>query len=373
VNRRTSSIETFRVLAIFGVILCHSNTLGRLAKLGGGSIFVDVIVYLVWWVSLPFFFISAGYFFAESVRTYGEPVARLQRYVNSLVWIFLTWTCIYIMVPKNWPSAVHHNGLWQPFYSETLKNVNLLVMQHVRLFLTGEDPIWHLWFLPALMFSLAVLAMLAVFRQKQNLMPLIVTLYMLALAEEIAGRHLFGATFEVGLWSIALLFTGLGWWIAGRKTSSVRTALCLIVGGYALAVLEGALMNSVLHLEPLEIQRHYFLGGVILSLGIFLLALAKPDLGQSTFLPYLAQFTLGVYVSHVLVLYTLAPIGNWLLNSPWLGMVLLFPVIVYVFSVLLTVVLLRVPIVKYLVSKAPAFIKPTIKSQPCSSGSTAVR
>lgn len=351
-HKRISSIETFRVLAIFGVILWHSDALWKLAMRVDGGVFVTVTVRLIWWVSLPYFFITAGYCFAESVRRDGEPIARLRRYIHSLVWILLAWSCIYSVVPKNWPHAVHHNGLWQPFYSETLKNMHLIATQHVRLFLTGEDPIWHLWFLPALIFSLTILVLLTVYRQKQYEIPLIVSLYALAVTEEITGRHFFG-TFEVGLWSIALLFTTLGWWLAGRDRPSVRMALCLMVGGYAFALLEGELMKSVFHLTPFAIQHHYYLGGIVLSLGIFLLALAKPNLGRSTPLPFLAQFTLGVFVSHILVIYTLAPIGGWLLNSPWPGVELLFPLTVYFFAVLFTVVLLRIPIARYLVSRAP--------------------
>lgn len=75
----------------------------------------NTTVYLVWWVCLPYFFLAVGYFFGQSVQTHGKPLARLRRYVSSLVWIFLAWLCVSIVVPSNWPSAVREHGLWQPF------------------------------------------------------------------------------------------------------------------------------------------------------------------------------------------------------------------------------------------------------------------
>ncbi len=107
-------------------------------------------------------------------------------------------------------------------------------------------------------------------------------------------------------------------------------------------------MNVVFHISLQDLKWHYFLGGIILGLGIFLLALAKPTLGQSTPFPFLAQFTLGVYVSHILVLYTLSPLswrvqGHVPLWGAFMG------IIVYVFSVLLTIALARIPMVRHLV------------------------
>ena len=122
---RIVSIESFRVLATLGVILWHTRLLGQSSEAKGG-VLIDVTKYLVWWVSLPYFFLVAGYFFRKSVQTHGRPLAYLRHYVSSLMWIFLAWLCLYIVVPSNWPSEVHHHGLWQPFYSEALKNVSLL-------------------------------------------------------------------------------------------------------------------------------------------------------------------------------------------------------------------------------------------------------
>src|SRR5215471_7712884 len=105
-SRRISSIEGFRVLAILGVILWHTDLLLRLRQLGGGRWPVDVTIDMVWWVSLPYFFIVAGYFYGKSVEAEGEPIRHLGRYASSLFGILVAWVCVYTVVPDNWLVAV---------------------------------------------------------------------------------------------------------------------------------------------------------------------------------------------------------------------------------------------------------------------------
>jgi hypothetical protein len=55
--------------------------------------------------------------------------------------------------------------------------MHLLATQNISLFLEGNRPVWHLWFLPALMFSLALLTLMTVYRLERYLVPLIISLY----------------------------------------------------------------------------------------------------------------------------------------------------------------------------------------------------
>lgn len=348
VSTRIPSIESFRVLAIFAVILWHTGFVSGLSQLAGGSFLVVLTGYLVWWVGVPYFFITAGYFFHRSVLAHGNPITHFGRCVFPLAWIFFWWMCIYIMVPPGWPADILRNGLWQPLYSTALQNLHLLATQHVSLFLKGHVPVFHLWFLPALIFSLAVLAFVAICRLERYLIFLIICLFVLAFTEKMIGGFFSNSGLRFGMWLIALLLTAMGWLAAEREQPSAAVAWSLIVSGYAVALIEGMVMNAVFHISLQDLQWHYFLGGIILGAGIFLLALARPKLGESTPLPFLAQFTLGVYVSHILVMYTLSPI-IWRLHVPLRGA--LVGIVVYVLSILLTVVLARVPVVRYLVVK----------------------
>jgi surface polysaccharide O-acyltransferase-like enzyme len=160
---------------------------------------------------------------------------------------------------------------------------------------------------------------------------------------------LFNAPVPLGQWIIAIPLVGLGAWLAARRQQfSITVAWSLILGGYAIALLEGAAMNMVLHSSMQAIRERAFLGGILFSLGIFLLALAKPQLGQSTPFPFLGQLTLGIYVAHVFVMYTITPFV-WKLSDkvPLWGLFL--GVIVYLISVVFVLVLARMPMFRFLV------------------------
>lgn len=351
VSTRISSIESFRVLAIFAVILWHSHFLSSLSQFANHNFWVVLNGHLVWWVGVPYFLITAGYFFQRSVLIQGNPTAQLRRYVVPLVWILFVWMCIYIVTPPGWPFEVLRHGLWQPFYTEALKNIHLLETQHIWLFIDGGRPIWHLWFLPALIFSLVILTLVAIGRVQRHLMVLVVGLYVLILAEEGSSRNLLNAPVPLGLWASAIQLVAIGGWLAGRREQfSATMAWSLILGGYILALTEGAVMDMVLHSPMQVISHHKFLGGIFFSVGLFLLALAKPQLGQSTPFPFLGQLTLGVYVAHVFVMYTITPFV-WRLSDkvPLWGLFL--GILVYLTSAVFVLVLARMPVLQHLVMK----------------------
>ncbi|MCS6303052.1 MAG: hypothetical protein H8K07_05235 [Nitrospira sp.] len=350
-TRRVASIEALRVLAIFSVILWHTGLVASLSQLAGKNLPLELTGQLVWWLGVPYFLITAGFYFRRSVLATGNPVAQFGRYVYPLTWMLLAWTCIYIVTPPNWPVEVFQQGLWQPFYVEALKNMHLLATQNISLFLEGNRPVWHLWFLPALMFSLAMLTLMAVYRLERYLVPLIISLYVVGLAGETAGGYFVNSTIHPGLWMSATLLTAIGWWLAGREPLSLAVACSLIVGGYAFVLIEGTVMDAIFHSSREAIYQHHFLGAILFSMGIFALAIAKPELGHSTPFPFLAQFTLGVYLSHIFVLYTVRGPVNLILGNgiPLRGA--LVAVIIYIFSVAFTLALTRIPILQYLVVK----------------------
>lgn len=349
VSTRIPSIESFRVLAIFSVILWHSHFLSSLWQFADGNFFVVLNGYLVWWMGVPYFFITAGYFFQRSVLTQGHPMTQFLRYASPLLWIFLVWLCIYTVTPPNWPAEVRHHGLWQPFYAETLKNIQVLESLHLWVFIEGVRPVWHLWFLPALIFSLAILTLLAIGKLHRYLPLLAAGIYVLILAEESTPRNLLNAPIPLGSWIIAIPLVTMGGWFAERRESvSATMAWSLIFGGYAVALMEGTVMNMVFQSSMHAIKGHAFLGGILFSLGIFQLALAKPQLGRSTPFPFLGQLTLGIYVAHILVMYTITPFV-WKLSDKVSLWGLLLGLMVYGATVVFVVALTRVPILKFLV------------------------
>jgi surface polysaccharide O-acyltransferase-like enzyme len=89
-------------------------------------------------------------------------------------------------------------------------------------------------------------------------------------------------------------------------------------------------------------QSHdYLVGTIAVGLGVMLLALARPNLGEGTLLPSLGTLTLGVYAGHYLIIES--PF-NWTLQAyfhPTLWQVAL-PLMIFLISIALCLVLSRV-------------------------------
>ena len=172
---------------------------------------VDVSLYLVSWVTLPYFLITAGYFLGKSVRTNGQPIAYLRRYASSLVGIFVAWFCIYVVIPRNWPAAVREYGVWQALYLEASTNLHLLATEHIRLF-------WRTSLVASLVSSRNHI-------QSRHLDtarglpaaevcgPLIVGLYGLALTQEVSISDVIHSSYDASLWSYSCSLQPLdgGW------------------------------------------------------------------------------------------------------------------------------------------------------------------
>jgi surface polysaccharide O-acyltransferase-like enzyme len=140
---------------------------------------------------------------------------------------------------------------------------------------------------------------------------------------------------------LGMLFTLLGWWVSQQQVFSTGAALRLMAGGVVLAFVEGAVLKKLIHASTHQVIHYPYAGAVLMVLGIFLLMLANPTWGQRTILPGLARFTLGVYVSHMLIEHTLAPVHDQL---PHLSIIwhLLYALAVYGFAVLFTWVLTKI-------------------------------
>ena len=117
---------------------------------------------------------------------------------------------------------------------------------------------------PRLMVSLAVLTLVAICQLQKYLIHLIVSLYVVALAEEslVASRELHHSSSEVGCrpFSSQPLAGGLQ-----NESNPQRPWRGLVVGGYAFALLEGTIMMSMFHGSHQAIQQHAFLGGIALG------------------------------------------------------------------------------------------------------------
>ena len=360
-NSRLASVDSFRVVAMFIVVSLHSNFFAQLHLARGGYGFViDFPLYLLWWLSVPYFFLVAGYFYGEKVQTGHNPLNLLRASCASLIWLYVIWSVVYSLIPPRWTLAFSEQSIWQTLSRESVLNWAAGVTEHLRLYLMPWHSYYHLWFLPALAIGLGAAALATVIRLKRSAVPVLVGLYVLLVTAELAlpGE---GTRDWVSPALLAMLFTLLGWWVAHRRPFPVSLALGLMFGGWALAVTEGIILKLFFHANGDQVSRYPYAGAVLLVLGLFTLLLAKPTWAQQTVLPTIARYTLGVYVCHILIEHTLAPVRDLL---PQLSLLWHVPYViaVYTLSVLLTWALMQIPWLRALVVRDKASPAPVLES-----------
>ena len=350
-EERIASLECLRVAAILGVISQHMTSPELYQKPGATVNLVMCLIEQLRIFAVPFFFLLSGYFFGKSIQA-GQPAsAILLRYAKWFAPMWLIWTVIYAFIPSNWGETGF--GALRPMYWQFVQTIDWIAL-HPFAFLWYIPP-GHQWFLAALLVGLTTAAILHALNLMRVGLPLAAALYVIGL---VLRREIFAVqplpvsqyfTMELGE---TFLFTLAGWWFSFRLTKpNLKLGVVLAIAGYALAVIEAGIIWHHIDggLEQFTMGQP-MVGTIPFTLGIFLIALAKPTLGRSSVLPSLAKLTFGVYMSHVLVIRALNPVRVWL-NPPFLLWDLVMPFVVYLLAVLLTVVLSRTAITNtYLVS-----------------------
>jgi surface polysaccharide O-acyltransferase-like enzyme len=241
------------------------------------------------------------------------------------------------------------DGLGPTLTAQAAKSLGTLWAQHITLLLIPQPPIYHLWFLPALVMALALVRAVMVHGLERIVTGCMVGLYVISIATEVAETYV-TVSYPPTMYALAMLFTLLGWWLSRQVLPSASMSLWLIAGGYLLAFAEAAMLKIAFHASSHAIAFHSYAGAIVMVTGIFLFLLAKPTWGEQSILPRLARFTLGVYVSHILIHNALTPLYTSLPRRPAIWH-LAYGCAVYGISVLFTVVFSHLPGLGWFVSR----------------------
>ena len=349
---RLASIESFRVVAMFIVICLHANLFGRLhVEAGSYGFLIDFPLYLLFWFAVPYFFLVSGYFYGKKLQAGHEPISLCRRSCMPLLWLYLIWSAIYAVIPRYWLRKVTDQSFWQSLLSQDWPTV---IGEHLRAVLMPWPPYYHLWFLPALMLGLLAVTFANFKRSEKHAMPLLAALYACMVAAELFFPREGVEFHPARSATLAVFFTTLGWWVSYQRQLSVSLALTLLLGGATLAVTEGIVLKLLFRLPTIQIHWYPYAGAALSVLGLFILLLSRPAWGQGTRLAALGQYTLGVYLCHIFIEHTLAPLHDKL---PHLSAVWYVPyvVAVYTLSLLLTWLCIRIPWCRTFVIRNEAF------------------
>jgi surface polysaccharide O-acyltransferase-like enzyme len=324
---RNHSIDAFRVVANFGIICVHTAPF-MAATFDPHARLVGEWLTQVFRVATPFFFLAAGYFFGSSLSRGALPLPLAAKLVKRLMIFFLFWSAVYVVVPIEY--MLRAPGL------DYFSAVRLMLSQSLSLHVVMNGTKVHLWFLPALSCSLALLGVAVHLKWERALIPVGVLLYGFGL---LAGAYqhaplgwdlglntrngpFFGTLFVVS----GFFLHRLGWQCTSRQ------ALGLIGLGILCRVAELGWLSACCGTSPSNVD--YLIGTYPFGLGIFMLLLTTRWLGENAWMVKLSRYSAGVYCAHALsieILKDRPPVWNdplWEVTRPFVALAMTFALVI---------------------------------------------
>lgn len=325
-KQKIASFELGRVIAILAVITIHSQ-LFLTYPLYNETAWLGNIVNQICRFAVPFFFILSGYLLQPKLTS--TPVQTAIQYIKPLSIVWVVWSLIYLASPFNL-STFFTEG----YLAERQGYWGFLGMTPLNSLLEGG--MVHLWYLPALMISVAIIAIMQRLGLGVVLVPLGLVLFVYGV---LAGSYAELTSIASPFYTrngpfFSLLMLVIGFEIRRNNWHlSKRAALLLAIIGMSLHFAEA----FWLYQYGVDFRIHDLLFGTpIWGAGIFMFLLASPNLGNSAWVHKLAPYTLGIYVSHLLLFIYLSNIAGLLKleffakdASLWIGTVIVSIVFVW--------------------------------------------
>ncbi|MGH8161076.1 MAG: acyltransferase [Gammaproteobacteria bacterium] len=338
---RNSTVDLFRVFAIFGVIVVHTSPIATDAFNGSANHLANAVISGSGRLAVPFFFVVSGYFFGRKIRGGTEPLGLFTRYAKRLFRIWVLWSLIYLAIPLR-IGQWFHDG-YGPAVIHQFENMAAHPL--LPFWVGGEG---HLWFLMALIMALGIAAVCERLRARPLFYALAVALYVFGLVAGLYGNMPVGlhVPFDTrnGPFMSALL-VACGYWIAGtRRNINPIAALALAALGWAGFEAELYFIPLVSSAYPPIID--YGLFTPVFGLGALLLARAKPHLGGRWWPRIGAYYVLGIYVCHYVFVEPAWSLHAYFHSYAW---EFAFPVVVFVLALGLTALLARERHLRWLV------------------------
>ncbi|MGF1689985.1 acyltransferase [Photobacterium kagoshimensis] len=334
-NHHIPSLDWARVIALLAIITIHAKPFSDYPLIAGEP-WIALLLNQCSRFAVPLFFLIAGYFIAP--KLIATPRATFIRYSLPLMKVWLAWSLIYLFMPFNLETVFSQGYLAdrQPYWQYLLS---------IPLNSLFEGGLVHLWYIPALVCAMGLLALLHNFKLQHALLATAVGLYIYGLA---AGSYqpifeLSAPIFTRNGPFLSTLMVTIGF-IIRQQQSNERSWFISNTKAVTIAVI-----GMLLHLSEAYFLRRYdipfnthdfLIGTPFWAYGLFILLLNKPQLGKGSALLATSKDVLGIYLVHLLVviyLFNLKGLLAW--NAE--GMGLLFDTLIVPVAFLISLLVVR--------------------------------
>ncbi len=289
-SHKIASLELGRLFGLFAIIALHSQIFMTYLLVDDVPVFGYIFNQLTRF-AVPFFFILSGYLIQPKLST--SPRKTLKQYSSPLLKIWLVWSALCLAMPFNWQRAatdgylIERTGYWNWL---TQNPLNALM----------EGGMVHLWFIPALVIAVAIIALFIHFNKSSLLIPVAVILY---------TYGVMGGSYQTltEVWTpfftrngpfFSTLMVVIGFEFRRRNiTLSSINSFLLLLTGFVIHFVEAYWLTNY----DVAFNLHDFLVGTpLIGMGLFLFLLSKPNLGNHPMTFTLSKYVLSIYVCHLL-------------------------------------------------------------------------
>ncbi|ENM1126858.1 acyltransferase family protein, partial [Vibrio parahaemolyticus] len=165
-NRKIASLEFARIIAMVAIVGLHCQMALTYWQWDGVP-WVGYLLNQLARFAVPLFFLISGYLIQPKLSS--NPLETLANYAKPLMKIWLVWSVISLLMPFQWQVVAEagylaeRQGYWGYLASAPLNSLL-------------EGGLVHLWFIPALVIAVAIIACLVRIGMTQLLLPTAVLL-----------------------------------------------------------------------------------------------------------------------------------------------------------------------------------------------------
>jgi surface polysaccharide O-acyltransferase-like enzyme len=292
-TRKIASIEMARLIAFLAVVLIHGQFLMSIEVGTAGEPWLGYIGNQLARFAVPLFFLMSGYLIQP--KLYSKPFETASQYSIPLIRLWLIWSVISLVMPFNLGTVME-----QGYLTERQGYWDSLMINPLNSILEGG--LVHLWFLPALVMAVYIIAFAVSLKNVQWILVFASLLYLYGL---LGGSYQVMSGHEAPVFTrngpfFSLLLVSLGCEIRRLNIKlNSRDAIKVMLVGLMVHFFEA----SVLHQLGYEFSLNDYLAGTVpWAVGCFLWLLANPNWGNYPFVSKISNRILSLYVVHLLVI-----------------------------------------------------------------------
>jgi surface polysaccharide O-acyltransferase-like enzyme len=339
---RIQSIDTFKGLAILAVVVIHTEPFLAVQAIKANWYYLGHSIQQISSFAIPYFFITAGYFFSKGIDKTGI-FKRWWQYTSRLSALLLIWIVIDGILWGEWlEQIIRAKSLSLLFWN--FRAIPSFALKRPELFFLRGTAV-PLWFLVSLIVAVSLLAIcLKLSMRPTALLVIGCSAYAISLITSFYSGTSLGIGLNLPLEQrgplIAFSFLTVGHFFAVRSIS-IRFTAPLVVATLLMVFVESSLLS---HFAGVPFQeRPYLFSTALLASSVFLFAIQNPDFGTSSMFSKIGNRSLGIYLVHTPVLGAVGTLRGIVVHPLW---EVFFPVMVLALSYALVILLIRIPYVR---------------------------